>query len=313
MKSITIHMVRLARRRTLAILSLVMFGVIAPRAFADGGSWSLDSTTSTARFFQGSTANPDSVNTGVARITGKVKLDTNDLRNSVFELSIHPADEQWAHALSADSALPVGYHPDGTDHTLLTFRSKRILNRGDGQLEVIGDLTLTRVERTVTLTSNDAYAGPVYGDPVLHTTTREIMFLFPNLGSALSSGPLTSVALRQNRALDLSGSARVGHEDFPELLNAIQDTNWPAVVQNERCQMPSTVGEDYHGATCTGTVVATTRHDNCHMPATAGDDYSGAVCTPASGNETTIVLNLKMLPASSGAVAEMRPGQDITR
>ncbi len=313
MKSITIHMVRLAKRRTLAIVSLVMFGVISPLAFADGGTWSLDSTTSTARLFQGSAAHPDSVNTGVARVTGKVKLDANDLRNSVFELSIYPADEQWADALGPNNSLPAGYHPDGTDHTLLTFRSKRILSRGKGQLEVIGDLTLTRVQRSVTLTPNEAYAGPAYGDPVIHTETREVAFLFPSVSAALSSGPLTSVAVRKRGSLDLSGSARVGHEDFPELLNTIQDTNWPAVVQNERCQMPSTIGEDYHGATCTGTVVATTRHNNCRMPATAGDDYSGAVCTPPSGNETTIVLDLKMSRTSSGAVAEMRSGPDITQ
>src|SRR5712672_146069 len=119
MKLITIHMVRPARRKTLAILSLVMFGVISQLAFADGGTWSLDSTTSSARFFQGSTVDPDSVNTGVARVTGKVKLDANDLRNSVFELSIYPADEQWADALGPNNSLPAGYHPDGTDHTLL--------------------------------------------------------------------------------------------------------------------------------------------------------------------------------------------------
>ena len=33
-----------------------------------------------------------------------------------------------------------GYVPDTTDHTLLTFHSKRILMRGNGRLEVIGDL-----------------------------------------------------------------------------------------------------------------------------------------------------------------------------
>jgi hypothetical protein len=169
---------------------------------------------------------------------------------------------------------------------------------GDGKLEVIGGLTLTRVERSVTLTPSEAYTGPVCDDPVIHTETREISFLFPSLSTALSSTPLTSVALQRKGALGLSGSARVVHEDFPELLNAIQDTNWPAVVQNERCQMPSTVGEDYHGATCTGTVVAATRHDNCRMPAIVGDDYSGPMCTPPSGNQTTIVLDLKMLRTS---------------
>jgi hypothetical protein len=63
---------------------------------------------SCARFFQGSTADPDSVNTGVTRVTGEVKLDTNDLGNSVFDLSIYPADEQWGHALSPEATLPAG-------------------------------------------------------------------------------------------------------------------------------------------------------------------------------------------------------------
>src|SRR5216684_1739406 len=201
MKSFIIQMVGLAKRRTLAILSIVMLGVISPLAFADGGTWSLDSTTSSARFVQGSTADPDSVNTGVARVTGEVKLDTNDLGNSVFDLSIYPADEQWGHAPSPEATLPAGYVPDATDHTLLTFRSKRVLRMGDGKLEVIGDLTLTRVERSVTLTPSEAYTGPVYGDPVIHTETREISFLFPSLSTALSSTPLTSVALQRKGAL----------------------------------------------------------------------------------------------------------------
>jgi polyisoprenoid-binding protein YceI len=313
MKSLIIHMVGRANRRTLAILSVVMFGVIPQLAFAEGGTWALDSTTSSARLFQGSASNPDSVNTGVARVSGKVKLDANDLGHSIFDLTIYPADEQWGHALSPEGTLPAGYVPDATDHTLLTFHSKRILMRGNGRLEVIGDLTTTRVERSVTLTANEAYAGPVYGDPVIHTETREVRFLFPSLNAALSSGRFTPVGLQERAALDLSGSARLGHEDFPELLNAIQDTNWPAVVKNERCQMPSTLGEDYHGATCTGTVIAATRHANCHMPATVGDDYSGPICTPPSGNQTTIVLDLKMLRTTSNSVAQMRSGNTVTR
>ena len=313
MKSLIIHIVGLAKRRPLAILTVVMFGVVSQLAFADGGTWALDSTTSSARLFQGSASNPDSVNTGVARVSGKVKLDTNDLGHSVFDLTIYPPDEQWGHSLTPEGTLPAGYVPDTTDHALLTFHSKRILMRGNGRLEVIGDLTMTRVERSMTLTPSEAYAGPVYGDPVVHTETREVRFLFPSLNAALASGRLTPVGLQERAALDLSGSARVGHEDFPELLNAIQDTNWPAVVKNERCQMPSTVGEDYHGATCTGTVIAATQEDNCRMPATVGDDYSGPICTPPSGNQTTIVLDLKMLRTRSDSVAAMRSGNTVTR
>jgi hypothetical protein len=243
-----------------------------------------------------------------------VKLDTNDLGNSVFDLNIYPADEQWGHALNPEGALPAGYVPDTTDHTLLTFQSKHILREGNGKLQVMGDLTLTRVERSVTLTPSEAYAGPVYGDPVIHTETREVSFLFPNLSSALSSGPLKPVDLKEESDLDLSGSANIGYEDFPGLLSAIRDTNWPTVVQNERCQMPATVDEDYHGATCIGTVIAAASQDNCHMPTTVGEeDHSGPICTPPSGNQVTVLLDLKMRRTGADAAAAILSGNAATQ
>jgi polyisoprenoid-binding protein YceI len=276
-----------------ASLTVVILAVTSPTAFADGGSWFLDSTTSDARFFQGSATNPNSVNTGVARVTGEVKLDENNLNNSVFDLSIYPADENWGHALSAEGALPSGYVPDPTDHTLLTFKSERILKTSDGKLEVIGNLTLTRVERSVTLTPSEAYAGPVYGDPVIHTENREVMFFFPSSIATPRSEGLSPAQL------EVSGSAGIGPENFPELLSAISDTNWPSVEQNEHCTMPSTIGDDYSGAQCTGTVIAATNRDNCQIPASIGDDYSGPLCSPPAGDQTTIVLNLKLLQAGS--------------
>lgn len=316
MKSLFIRMMyrcEMVKRTTLAILSAAILTIILPVAFADGGTWSLDPNTSSARLYQGSAANPESANTGVARVTGNVKVDPNDLGNSVFDLSIYPADEQWGHALTPEGTLRAGYVPDATDHTLLAFHSKRILRRRNGELQVIGDLTLTRVERSVTLTPSEAYAGPVYGDPVIHTETREVRFLFPKLSATLLSDPLKPVNLQAKSELGLSGSAYIGYENFPELLSAIQATNWPVVVQNERCQMPSTIGEDYHGAACTGRLIAATSEDNCHMPATVGDDYGGPICTPPSGNQTTIVLDLKMLREGSGEAAEMHPGSATTR
>jgi polyisoprenoid-binding protein YceI len=270
-----------------ASLSIALFALISPAAYAAGGKWSLDSTGSDARFFQGSAANPDSTNTGVARVSGQVNLNSDDLNNSVVDLNIFPADEDWEHTVSSAGDLPTGFVPDASEHTLLTFRAKRILRARDGKVAVSGDLTLTRVDRPVTMSPNEAYAGPVYGDPVIHTETREVTFLF------------------KNDDQDLSGSARVIHEDFPELLTTIQSTNWPTVVQNETCQMPSTVGEDYHGATCTGTVIEATHNDNCQIPASGGaEGYIGPVCTPPAGDGTTIVLNLKLRQTSSEPSAE---------
>jgi hypothetical protein len=258
-------------------------------------TWVLDSSRSNARLFQGSKAISELVNTGVARVTGKVKLDTNDLDASFFEVSIYPPDEDWGRTLSPGGTLPIGYVPDATDQTLLTFKSTRILRTRNGELEVIGDLTLTRVERPTIATPTEDDAGPVYGDPVIHNETRKITFLFPSAGAAHVSGPLTPAMLRKESVLEIVGSARFDRDAFPELLTAIKETNWPAVVQNKDCHTPSTVGEDYSGAPYTGTLVATTSDNNCDVPASVGEDYRGPQCTPATGNQITIVLDLKFL------------------
>ena len=78
-------------------------------------TWILDSSRSNARLFQGSRTNSESVNTGVARVTGKVKLDTTDLDASFFTLSIYPADENWGTPL----VLKAPCRPD-------TSRTRRI-------------------------------------------------------------------------------------------------------------------------------------------------------------------------------------------
>jgi len=102
MRSVIIVMCELARYRTLALLTAVIFPILSPLAFADGGTWSLDPTTSSAQLFRGSAANPDSVNSGVARVTGKVMLDTNDLDKSIFELQhLSRGSAIWARSYSA--------------------------------------------------------------------------------------------------------------------------------------------------------------------------------------------------------------------
>jgi polyisoprenoid-binding protein YceI len=204
-------------------------------------TWILDSRRSNARLFQGSKANSESVSTGVARVTGKVKLDANDLDSSFFDLSIYPADESWGHVLSPEGALRTGYVPAATDQTLLTFKSTRILRTGNGELEVIGDLTLTRLERTVTAPPTETYAGPVYGDPDIHNETREITFLFPSVGAVRLSESLTLAVQQTKGVLEVVGAARVDPEEFPELLSATKETNWLPVVQNKDCVTSSAI------------------------------------------------------------------------
>src|SRR3984957_16221796 len=258
-------------------------------------TWILDDSTSNARLFQGARANSKVVSSGVARVTGKVKLDTNGLDASFFDLSIYPADEDWEHALGPEGTLPIGYVPDATDQPLLTFKSTSILRMGSGRLEVIGNLTLTRVERTVIAVPAEAYDGPAYGGPLIHHATREITFLFPSVSAEHLSTPLIPAMTQKRGVLEIIGSARVDRDEFPELFSAIKDTNWPVVVPSKDGHRLSAVGEDYSGAPCTGTVVAATRDNNCDVLATAGEDYSDPQYTPATGNQTTMVLDLKFL------------------
>jgi polyisoprenoid-binding protein YceI len=294
------------KRRGLTFASAAFF--VTSLALAND-TWILDSSKSNARLFRGSRANSNSVNTGVARVTGKVKLDANDLDASVFDLSLYPAHEDWEFALGPEDTLPDDYVPDAQDQTSLTFKSTRIRRRGNGQLEVIGELTLTRVERNGPVVRTETYAGRVYGDPVIHNKTREITFLFPSVSTAHLSGPLTRAIPQKHGVLEIVGSASVDREEFPALLNAIKETNWQPVVRNKDCHMPSTVGKDV----CTGTLIATSGDDNCHMPAIAGEHYSGPQCTPARGNEATIVLDLKFLHTVPEPSAGMLSGDGEAR
>jgi polyisoprenoid-binding protein YceI len=292
MKSIIIRMF------ALSIVFTVMVVFISTVASAEDVIWSLDSSTSDAVLFQGSTTNPLSLNTGVARVTGKVSLGA-DLNHSVVDLSIFPSDENWARALTQESDLLAGYVPDETDHTLLTFKSKRIVKTTDGRLELIGDLTLTQVQRSVSMVPSEAYAGPVYGEPVIHSETHETAFFFSSVNSQVLSRTSQAAALQTEKSIELSGSTHVYYEKFPQLLSAVRNTNWPDVVKDEECRMPSTIGEDYSGAGCTGTIIAASSKASCQMPASVGDDYSGPVCIPAAGNQTTIVLDLKLVSTGS--------------
>jgi polyisoprenoid-binding protein YceI len=201
-------------------------------------TWIVDPIRSNARLFQGSRTNPEPVNPCVVGVTGKVRLDTNDLDASVFDLSFYPTAEERRHALSLEGTLPTGYA--SRDQTLLTFKSTRILRTEDGRLEVVGDLTLSHVERSVTAAPTEAaYGAPVYRDAVIHNETHEIKFLFPGVSAEHLSGPLTQAMQHNNGVLEIVGSGDV--------------------------------------------------------PAAAGEDYSGAQCTPATGNQITIVLDLKFL------------------
>jgi hypothetical protein len=133
---------------------------------------------------------------------------------------------------------------------------------------------------------NEAYAGPEYGEPVARTDTHEVTLVFP----------VTSLPAAQNGALHLSVSTTVSREAFPQLLSALEAGNWPTVVvEDENCTTPSTVGEDYSGAICSGTQVSTATNSVEPAGFGGGEGYYGfEPAVVPDGRRATIALNLKL-------------------
>ena len=103
-------------------------------------------------------------------------------------------------------------------------------------------MTLARAERDATYTPAEDYSGPVYGEPVVRTVTREVTFVLPPADNG-------------ERKAEITAEAILGVENFPELFAAVRQASWQPVVHDEACEMPQT-GEDYRGAVCTGTALA---------------------------------------------------------
>jgi polyisoprenoid-binding protein YceI len=211
-----IHPVAYGQRAILMVLALAILTASMPAHAQD--SWQIDPKHSVAPLALGSGANQLQI--GLARVSGEVVFESSDPGDPIVTLKI-VGDAREA------------------DYASMSFRSKRSGIRSDGKLTVTGDLTVTRVERSVTMEPNDAYAGPRYGEPVARTATRQITLVFSDPRQV------------KNGAMQFSGRSTVSREDFPSLLDAIALDNWPGqLINDEKCENPSTVGEDYSGVKC---------------------------------------------------------------
>jgi len=264
------------------LLLALAIGIASIPAHAQNGIWQVDAEHSIARLSLGS--NPESAEVGVARVSGNVAFDSSDPADPIVNLNIKP-----------DNSL-------GADYSEISFQSKRSAMTSDGKLAVAGDLSLTRVERSLTayVGGGEGYYGAEYGAPVVQTDTEEITLVFP----------AASLPAAQNGAMQLSATTHISRERFPQLLAALAQGNWPStMVQDENCTMPSTVGEDYSGAICTGTPVETAT--NAVNPYAGGGDgyYGSEPAVVPDGSQATIALNLKLTqvafaPSASSAVAQ---------
>ena len=208
MKSHMLRIVHFATNKvglTFLLLALAV-GIASIPAYAQNGIWQVDAEHSIARLSLGSS--PKSAEFGVARVTGNVAFDSSDPADPIVNLNIKP-----------DKSL-------GADYSEISFKSKRSAMTSDGKLAVVGDLSLTRVERSVTMDASEGYYGAEYGAPVVQTDTQEITLVFP----------AASLPAAQNGTMQLSATTNISRERFPQLLAALAQGTWPSmVVEDGKC------------------------------------------------------------------------------
>ena len=100
----------------------------------------------------------------------------------------------------------------------------------------------------------------------------------------------------QSGVMHFLGTSTVSREDFPQFLDALTLADWPTqLINDEKCKTPSMIGEDYHGADCTGAVIANVSNAVVSTGAPSGEGYYGfePVISP-DRNKATISLDLKL-------------------
>jgi len=274
MKSRLVSAVRFLTHEPLVLLSLAVASIIGPMPAHAQDTFQIDPQHSVARVFLGS--GPNRLESGLARVSGQVVFDSTD---------------------PADPSVSLNITPDGgprSEYAQMSFTSERSAMTADGKVLATGALSVTRVERSVIMEPNEAYAGPQYGEPVAHTDTREVTLVLHD-----------SRHQKAHDGMELSGIISVSRETFPQFVEAGRAGEWPTMlVDDEKCQQPSTIGEDYSGETCTGDVIATVTNRVLIAGTAGGEDYSGfkPAVTP-DRKQATIVLDLMLTELPSRAAA----------
>jgi hypothetical protein len=218
-----------------------------------------------------------------------VKLDGD---NSKFDFRLYPASSMDP-PIDEDGRAKLEWFSNYANNTLVCFHSKGAQATTDGHYKTTGTLVLTRVDRNTELTPSEAYAGPVYGAPMIHRLSHEATFVFEFPGANGGQG---------GEILAL-GETKIVKEDFPQLVKTAIATNWPPVIQDKNCDIPTAVGEDYAGSMCTGMFLMT-------PPLPSAPTSAGAEDYPAPGGYNTIVgeglaiaVHMRLTPPKAGAAA----------
>lgn len=275
------------------LLAVAISGKPAP--VAPAGAWFVDNHHSDAQLITDATTNwgknKITYTLGITRVTGRVFLDNDNPDKSAFDITMYPAASMTP-PINEQGKVKMQWLENYANQTLVCFHSKGVYPTTDGKIRTTGYLVLTRVDRNVEYNPGEDYAGPIYGPAQVHRIKHPATFVFDV--PAASSGQKNDQGSGQ---LVSSGSTKVIREDFPQLLRAVIGTYWPPVIQDEKCNQPSTVGEDYSGPKCTGTFMETKGLPEEPSDAGVGEDFPApSDYSSVVGNQLTIAVHLRLQP-----------------
>jgi polyisoprenoid-binding protein YceI len=276
------------------ILGLGVLGLSAPdKPASTNGSWQVDTRHSDAKLITDATTDYGKTKINVAlgygRLYGRVNLDDADPAKSGVEFRFYPATAMTP-AIAEDGRFLTHWLMNMSNNTLVCFHSKQVVRTPDGRLQATGELAVTRVDRNVDATSSEAYAGPVYGPPMVHRVSREETIVF-DLGNGQKDGGILA-----------SSSTKMAREDFPQLVKTVVNTYWPPLVQEENCQVPD-ANEAYSGSKCTGTFMSTNGLPPEPHAASGEDVGVQQGFNSILGDHLTILLHMNLTPRTGAQTA----------
>jgi polyisoprenoid-binding protein YceI len=280
------------------ILGLAVLGLdVSNKPASPSGSWQLDSRHSDAKLITDATTDYGktkiNITLGYARLNGTATIDEGDPTQSRFDFRFYPA-MSMAPSIDEDGKFLSHWLKNPSNQTLVCFHSKKVVRTPDGRLQATGELVLTRVDRNVEATPNEAYAGPVYGPPMIHRFSQEQTFVFDL--------PATDKNGQKESSIKESGSMKLAREDFPQLVGTVVNTYWPTLVQEQNCQVPD-ANEAYSGSQCSGTFMESPGFPAGPQTASGEDVGVRENFNAIVGEHLTILVHMRLTSKSSGKQA----------
>jgi polyisoprenoid-binding protein YceI len=275
--------------------AVILAFAVTQKSTPIGGSWQVDTGHSDAQVITDATTDYGktkiSITLGFARVNGRVVVDNDDPAKSSFVFGLYPALSKEP-VTNEDGKFLSEWLANLSNHTLVSFHSKQVVREADGRLKATGNLVVTRVDRNIEATPSEAYAGPVYGPPMIHRVSHEATFVF-DVSTA-------DKKRQKNGGIVASGSAKIFEEDYPQLVRSVLRTYWPPVVQDESCQASANAGAaDYDGLQCKGSLLKAPALPEAPHAANAEDYSAASNFNSIVGNRLNILINLHLVPKSS--------------